>query len=112
MKSREEFLTLLWEEIINPNMSEEWIEKSIKEAKKHPDAPFSDDGTALENLLSLGANKKDICLLSRSAAYDAVFTLLYMLGDPGVEGNDIEMLHETLLESDPSGKEGRPGSAP
>jgi hypothetical protein len=35
-----------------------------------------------------------------------------MLGDPGIDDNDIEMMHESLLGSDPSGKEGRPGSAP
>jgi len=48
-------------------------------------------------------------LLKRFAAYEAAFGLLYMLEDPGVE--DATMLHESLLAADPSGKEGRPGSA-
>jgi hypothetical protein len=29
------------------------------------------------------------------------------LGDPGVDDNDTEMLHEELLGADPSGREGR-----
>jgi hypothetical protein len=41
-----------------------------------------------------------------------VFGTLYALSDPGVEDNDVEMLHESLLSADPSGREGRPGSAP
>ncbi|MGB8356298.1 MAG: hypothetical protein WCD79_20535 [Chthoniobacteraceae bacterium] len=51
-------------------------------------------------------------LIARQAAYEAVFGTLYALSDPGVNDNDIEMLHESLLSADPSGKEGRPGSAP
>ena len=112
MASREEFLKLVWEQVINVNMSEDWIERTIKESQKEPDEPFADSGTALENLLSSGANKRDICLLSRHAAYEAVFSLLYMLGDPGVDDDDIESLHEELLGEDPSGEEGCPGSAP
>ncbi len=35
-----------------------------------------------------------------------------MLNDPGVDENDIEGMHESLLMADHSGLEGRPGSAP
>jgi hypothetical protein len=51
-------------------------------------------------------------MIARHAAYEAVFGTLYALSDPGVDDNDIEMMHESLLSADPSGKEGRPGSAP
>jgi hypothetical protein len=50
-------------------------------------------------------------LILRSAAYDAVFGTLHSIGDPGVDDNDVFMLHEELLMADPSGQEGRPGSA-
>ena len=46
----------------------------------------------------------------RNTAYEAVFSTLYAIGDPGVDGNDVFMLHEDLLSADPSGMEGRPGS--
>jgi hypothetical protein len=62
-------------------------------------------------MLAAGAQPKDICLIRRDAAYRAVFQTLYALGDPGVEDDDVFMLHESLLISDPSGMEGRPGSA-
>jgi hypothetical protein len=35
-----------------------------------------------------------------------------MLDDPGIDDGDVIGLHESLLGADPSGKEGRPGSAP
>ena len=42
---------------------------------------------------------------------EAVFGTLYALDDPGVDNGDVFMLHEELLGADPSGLEGRPGSA-
>jgi hypothetical protein len=62
--------------------------------------------------LELGASRRDLSLVARFAAYGAVFSTLYTFSDPGVDDNDVEMLHESLLGADPSGKEGRPGSAP
>ena len=47
----------------------------------------------------------------RAVAYESVFVTLYALDDPGVDGDEVFMLHEELLTADPSGMEGRPGSA-
>ena len=93
-------------------MQEHWIDNIIRESDKQPDAPFADLGPALKRLLALGASRRDLSLIYRQASYEAVFGTLYMLGDPGVDDNDIELMHESLLSADPSGKEGRPGSAP
>ena len=87
-------------------------EKKDAAAKKDSKAPFADAGASLERLLAAGANRRDISLAARFAIYEAVFSLLYMLDDPGVDDNDVFMLQESLLGTDPSGKEGRPGSAP
>jgi hypothetical protein len=35
-----------------------------------------------------------------------------MLDDPGVDGDGHVVMYEDLLGADPSGKDGRPGSAP
>src|SRR5579863_5756947 len=43
----------------------------------------------------------------RLASYEAAFQLLYMLEDPGVDGNDHVMMHEDLLGADPK-RERRP----
>jgi hypothetical protein len=112
MASREAFLRQLWTDIINPPMHERWIDNAIHESERIPDAPFADLGAALNRLLAAGASRRDLSLIARHAGYEAVFGTLYALGDPGVDNNDIEMMHESLLSADPSGKEGRPGSAP
>jgi hypothetical protein len=112
MASRDEFLKQVWEDVINPTMQEHWIDNVIRESERSPGAPFADLGPALTRLLATGADRRDLSLVARHAAYEAVFGTLYGLSDPGVDGNDVEMMHESLLSADPSGKEGRPGSAP
>ena len=111
MSSREELLAHLWAQVINSHLRPEGLTQMISRAKAKPDEPFADSGPALERLLGLGADPRDICLLMRDAAYGAVFSTLYSIDDPGVDGNDVFMLHEELLMADPSGMEGRPGSS-
>jgi hypothetical protein len=111
MGSREDLLSLLWERAINSNLDTDVLEQRIAASKARPDDPFADCGPALERLLALGADRNDICLLLREAAYTAVFSTLYSIGDPGVDGDDVFMLHEQLLIADPSGMDGRPVSS-
>jgi hypothetical protein len=112
MASREGFLAALWRDHINSYMWESWIDNVIRESERRPDAPFADYGSALKRLLDLGASRRDLSLLARAISYEATFSALYALSDPGVEDCDVEGLHESLLSADPSGMEGRPGSAP
>lgn len=112
MPTHEEFLRLVWDEVINAPMTGAWIDNTIDASKKDAEAPFADAGAALQRLLAKGADRRDLSLAARFAIYEAVFSLLYMLDDPGVEDGDVFMLQESLLGADPSGKEGRPGSAP
>jgi hypothetical protein len=109
--TQEELLTHLWREVINSNLIESALQQTVEAAKRDPKAPFADTGPAIERLLALGASPRDICLIMRDAAYSAVFSTLYALNDPGVDDDNVFMLHETLLTADPSGMEGRPGSA-
>jgi hypothetical protein len=112
MATQQEFLLQIWKEVINAPLQERWIDNVIASADRTPDGPFADLGPVLKRLLQSGASRRDLSLLHRFASYEAVFQTLYILGDPGIDDNDIEMMHESLLGSDPSGKEGRPGSAP
>jgi hypothetical protein len=112
MASRSEILKQLWRENINSYMQERWIDNAVRDSEQHPDAPFADLGSTLKRLLETGATRRDLSLVARFSAYEAVFGTLYTLSDPGVDNNDIEMMHESLLSADPSGEEGRPGSAP
>ena len=110
MATRAEFLKQVWTEVIGAHMAGRWIDNAIAAADRDPSAPFADLGPALKRLLASGANRRDLCLVARHASYETAFTMLYMLGDPGVDDDDIEMLHEELLGADPSGREGREGS--
>ena len=111
MATREELLTHLWQSIINANLDPTGLERVIAHCKRRPSDPFADVGPALERALAAGVSPKDLCLIGRGTAYEAVFGTLYALGDPGVDGDDVFGLYESLLGADPSGLEGRPGSA-
>jgi len=54
----------------------------------------------------LGVAARDIRVLRRDAAYRALFKTLYCPGDPGVEGDDVFMLRESLPDAGPSGEDG------
>ena len=111
MASRTELLTHLWREVINGHLNERGLQNEIAASKRRPNDPFADTGPAIERLLALGASPKDIGLIRRSTAYEAVFATLYALGDPGVDDDNVFMLHEEILMADPSGLDGRPGSS-
>ena len=112
MATCDEFLRAIWTEVINGPMSGSWIDNYVAHSQHDPEAPFADGGAALSRLLSAGADRRDLSLVVRAFVYETVFTLLYMLDDPGVDGDEVRMLYESLLSADPSGLEGRPGSAP
>ncbi len=112
MPTRDEFLRLVWKEVINAPMTGAWIDNAIAQVKTRSNEPFGDAGQALERLLATGADRRDLSLIVRAAVYDATFSLMYMLDDPGIDNGNVFMLEESLLSADPSGLEGRPGSAP
>jgi hypothetical protein len=112
MTTRAEFLKQVWNQTINAPMTDAWIDAAMRSSARAPDGPFADLGPALQRLLGAGASRRDLCLIARHASYEAVFQTLYMLDDPGVDGDETKMLHEELLHADPSGRDGRPGSAP
>jgi hypothetical protein len=112
MATRDELLLHLWTRVINSHLRPDEIDRQIAHSKTQAaDAPFADTGPALERLLAAGVARRDLQLVLRNAAYSAVFQTLYSIDDPGVDDDDVFMLFEELLSSDPSGMEGRPGSA-
>lgn len=111
MTPREEFLHRLWCDI-NAAMQEDWIDRRIASDERRPDAPFADTGPALRRLLALGADRRDLALLWRDASYGAAFGTLYGIDESGIDPAEVCGLYESILSADPSGREGRPGSAP
>lgn len=111
MTTRRELLVHLWNEVINAYMQDDVLTNMTQNADRNPSGPFGDSGKAIRRILESGASPGDLALAFRSVAYEAVFETLYSLGDPGVDDDDVFMLHEELLNTDPSGMDGRPGSA-
>jgi hypothetical protein len=111
MTTRAEFFEHLWREVINASVREGALDDVVKNCARNPDGPFGDTGAAIERLLAAGASRRDLRLVLRQAAYEAVFGTLYALSDPGLdESEEAGSLYEELLMADPSGMEGRPGS--
>ena len=112
MPSKEnKFFGRLWENI-NGYMNDGWIDSTVRASERRPDAPFADTGVVLKRLLALGASKRELALLARSGCYDGTFSTLYDIQGTGLDREDLVAIHEGLLSADPSGLEGRPGSAP
>jgi hypothetical protein len=112
MSRREELLEHLWKNVINVNAREASLDNIIANCRRDPEGPFGDTGPAIERILATGVSRSDLCLVLRATAYEAVFGTLCSLSDPGFDGDDdMGTLYEDLLTAEPSGMEGRPGSA-
>jgi len=107
MRTRDALLRHLWQTVIDVQLDEATLQSDIHYAEDHPGRPFTQAGAIIGRLLKSGISASDICAIRREAAYRAVFSTLYALDDPGVDGDDVLMLHESLLGADPSGREGR-----
>jgi hypothetical protein len=110
MATREEFLQHLWTDVINPVLRDSALDNIISNCKRDLAGPFGDTGPAIERMLAQGIARRDLSLVLRLVAYEAVFGTLYALSEPGLDREeDASMLYEELLTADPSGGGGRPG---
>ena len=108
MPTREEFVRAVWERAIDSWAGGSWVDALSADAQSSPGGSFTDAGQALVRLLKAGADRNDLGAVARAVAYEVAFSVLSMLDDPGVDGGEVFMLHESLLSADPSGREGRP----
>lgn len=121
------FLRQAWKAIYSEN-STSWIDAAIINAQRQPDAPYAAMGTALAALRTKGIADGEITDLVRGAQAELLFQLCYLLEDPditeegarnvgwglftvdedGAPGEPITALHESVLDTDPTGREMRP----
>jgi hypothetical protein len=121
------FLRQAWRLIV-PDEDHSWIAAEIAAAGKNPGAPYAGVGNALARLTAGGATEQDLTDLVRGKQAELLFALCYLLEDPDIEepeGRDvlwalvqvseegdvlgpIPGLHESVLETDPTGREMRP----
>ncbi len=117
------FLKGAWQGVLDAN-DLSWMDRLIMQTPADSKEPFAGTAHALRRLLQSGADRRALHDLVRGMQAELVFDLCYLLDDPGVvEGNDvvawqlyeldeqdqpvreISGLHESVLGTDPTGRE-------
>lgn len=120
------FLKGAWQGVLDANDSS-WMDRLVTQIPTGSDQPFAGTAHALRRLLQSGVDRRALHDVVRGMQAELVFNLCYLLDDPGVvEGNDVVTwrlyeldeqdqpgreitgLHESVLETDPTGREMRP----
>jgi hypothetical protein len=125
------FLRQAWKCVCCEN-DDFWIERLIAHFHRRPDDPYAGVGRALERLLALGADRRDLVDLVRGTQAEALSNFSYLLSDPDLLGDEVEevrdmgwvlvetddewnptnrgigLLHESVLGMDPTRREMRP----
>lgn len=105
-----------------------WVDRFIADAQRHPNALYAGVGLALARLRQQGACDDDIAEVIRGMQAELLFSFCYLLDDPGMLEPEVDTvgwalfaidadgqplypiqgLHESVLETDPTGSEMRP----
>jgi hypothetical protein len=121
------FLRQAWRAVLD-EADATWITAAIARADSRPDEPYAGVGHALRKLRSRGATDEELTDLVRGMQAELLFQFCYLLEDPGDvepevadiswslvqvdhDGNvlaNVDGLHESVLETDPTGREMRP----
>jgi hypothetical protein len=122
------FLRQAWRGVVRESDTD-WMQHYIQRAQRNPDRPYAGVGHALRRCLDRGASAQDINDIVRGMQAEFLFGLCYLLDDPmftekelsdfgwglfQVDRNGrpgpprIGSLHESVLETDPTGREMRP----
>jgi hypothetical protein len=121
------FLRQAWKFVVDEN-DKTWIEKASNQSRTMPDQAGAAIGPALERLIAVGASKEDITTVVRIKQWELLARICYLLDEPGdvePEAQDIAWqlfqvdsegrpkatisgLHESVLETDPTGREMKP----
>jgi hypothetical protein len=124
------FLREAWKRVVADGDTS-WIETQIAAATRQPRGPGASIGPALNRMLAAGASREDIADVVRVMQWRVVAGMAYQLDDPGLvdypskdlpqvgwalfevdeDGkplHPIKGLHESVLDTDPTGREMRP----
>ena len=122
------FLRQAWGLVV-PDQDQSWIDAQIAYSAARPDEPFAGVGAALRRLIEAGADRQLLSDVVRGMQAELLSGLCYLLEDPSIEeaeaahigwrlvetdedynptGTPIGGLHESVLETDPTGREMRP----
>jgi hypothetical protein len=118
------FLRQAWRKVLRPD-EHDWMSQMRPE---NPDDPGAELGPAIDRILAAGVRPKDLTTVVRIMQWYLLSRFCVLLEDPGnvesevadiwwrlflVDENDnpvmpIDALHESVLETDPTGREMRP----
>jgi len=127
------FLRQAWRNVVAEG-DNEWIGNEIANAREKPCEPYAGIGLALERLRSNGASDADIGEVVRGMQGQLLFRFTYLLSDPELDDPALEAagfselgwtlvetdpefrpttrvvgnLHESVLTTEPTGREMRP----
>lgn len=122
------FLRQAWRGIVSED-DPAWMRKAVEEADADPSAPFAGVGLALKRLRGTGASDSDLVDLVRGMQAQLLFHICYLLEDPSIDERELSGvgwalvetdaefeptnkavggLHESVLGTDPTGREMRP----
>jgi hypothetical protein len=99
------FLRQAWK-CVSGEQDDSWIDRQIAHFHRRPDEPYAGVGRALERLLALGADRRDLVDLVRGTQAEALFSFSYLLSDPDLLDDEVEEVREmgwALVEADPEG---------
>jgi hypothetical protein len=124
------FLRQAWRRVLSADDTA-WIDNHITWSRKNSNSPGAALGPSLERCLQKGCSREDLLEIARTAQWQLLHAICYLLSDPSIEepelqhiawalveidpngqrGREIGGLHESVLETDPTGREMRPRSA-
>jgi hypothetical protein len=122
------FLRQAWRDVVREGDTD-WMQHFIQRAQEDPDSPYAGVGHALRRCLDKGASAQDLNDIVRGMQAQFLFSLCYLLDDPMLTEEELSDfgwglfevdtdgrpvppciggLHESVLETDPTGREMRP----
>lgn len=119
------FLTQAWSKVVTEGDAL-WIEDAIHASQARPDSPYAGLGTALARCKAAGVTTEDLTEIARCVQAQLLFHIAYLLEGSQEYGVDVSWalfetnqdgtptdiricgLHESVLETDPTGREMRP----
>jgi len=124
------WLRQAWKAIVADD--NEWMDNEMKRARTRPNAPYSGVGLALERCRAKGIDREDLNEIVRGKQAQLLFAICYLLDDPNLPEKELRKLgwglfatdesgnakeriaglNESVLATDPTGREARPKKRP
>ena len=83
------FLRQAWQRVIGDGDTN-WIDRQVQETERYPDGPYAGVGGALKRCLAQGVLREDLTDIARGMQAELLFSLCYLLDDPGFLENELQ----------------------